>query len=242
MTLDGRRQAARGGQAARRDRALEGLRHPARRPQRLAAARRAPPGGSAYWLVDLDSTNGSSVNGQRTDAGEARATATRSRSARPSYASSGGLRGVTVVGSLAVGEALLILEDPLPRAPLPLHLADRADGEPRPAAAAGELRARARARPRGCSAAPQPPTGRLVVVSSPDAPKASATSSTPRRSRRPRRRRTTSPLERRLRLGAPRAPRAAARRRLGLGPGSTNGTYVNGAKRREAAAAAAPAT
>ena len=34
----------------RRDRPLEGLRHPARRPQRLAATRGAPPGG--FGLLD----------------------------------------------------------------------------------------------------------------------------------------------------------------------------------------------
>ena len=41
-------------------------------------------------------------------------------------------------------EALLILKIALPRPALPLHLADRPHGEPRPAAAAGELRAHAR--------------------------------------------------------------------------------------------------
>ena len=45
--------------------------------------------GAAYWLVDLGSTNGIEVNGQRVEAGEARRQATRSRSARPSSSSGG---------------------------------------------------------------------------------------------------------------------------------------------------------
>ena len=45
VTLTSRRQAPRAHQPPGRDRSLEGLRHPARRPERLAPARRAPAGG-----------------------------------------------------------------------------------------------------------------------------------------------------------------------------------------------------
>ena len=48
-----------------RPRALEGLRHPGRGPERLAAPRRGAAGGPTYWVVDLDSTNGVEGKGKR---------------------------------------------------------------------------------------------------------------------------------------------------------------------------------
>ena len=43
----------------------QGVRNPAARPERLAQARRGPPGRRGLLGVDLDSTNGMEVNGRR---------------------------------------------------------------------------------------------------------------------------------------------------------------------------------
>jgi hypothetical protein len=63
LTVDGAKHELDGGR--RVIGRVEGLRHPARRPERLAQARRGAAGGRAYWVVDLGSTNGMEVNGRR---------------------------------------------------------------------------------------------------------------------------------------------------------------------------------
>ena len=64
----------------RRDRAKPRGGHRAAGPERLAAPRRAPPRRGGWQVVDLGSTNGIKVNGQRVDTSRC-ARATRSRSA-----------------------------------------------------------------------------------------------------------------------------------------------------------------
>ena len=91
--------------------------------------------GTAYWIVDLDSTNGLEVNGMRTKRAKLR-TATRSRSARPRSRSAATSPDARVRRG---PDRAARPEDLLPRAALPLHLADRAQRVARRAHAAGEL-------------------------------------------------------------------------------------------------------
>ena len=103
-------------------------------------------------------------------------------------------------------------EDPLPAAPLPLHLADRAVREPRPPPAAGELRPDA-----GPGAGGRPDRRRRshqdrAAGLSRRAEAHPGLAHGLHRARPAERHRA----RRRLRLDAPRAPRAEARRRLGL--------------------------
>ena len=184
--------------------------------------------GSAYWLIDLDSTNGSQVNGRRTaraklESGDTITIGSTELALRAEAASSD-------VASVAVGEALLILKIAVPAAALPLHLADRAHGQPRPAAAAGELRPHPlRRRPSGCwrQRRPARQTGRLVV--SEPATVHGLDSRTGHR--RPRSARTTSPLADDDFASARHARIEPRRDGVWVSDaGSTNGTYVNGAR------------
>ena len=180
--------------------------------------------GSAYWLIDLDSTNGSSVNGHRTaraklDTGDVITIGSTELLFERRLAR------VTVIGSLAVGEALLILKILFL---LLLYLfiwrivrtASRDLRLPQesfvlaPEQAAGLLGAVEARRAR-------------VASSSPTAGSADSTRARSRSAAAPRttsRWTTTSPR---------RATPASSRRRDGVwvsDAGSTNGTYVNGAK------------
>ncbi len=179
--------------------------------------------GATYWLVDLDSTNGVEIARQARQAAQARGRDARSRSARPRSGFDrepvGG--GMPRSRSAQVETTLLVAEARVPRAPLPLHLADRPLRGARPAAAAGvdDHRSAAGGRRRARTARAEPAErGRLVVVESPaldpgDAYRARLGGGHRRargEQRRPDRRR-------RVRVGAPRAVRAAARRRLRRG-------------------------
>ena len=108
-SLDAERaHATRSTQAPTRARPLEGLRHPARRPERLAPPRRAAPGG--HDVLDRRPRLDERHRGERQARASARSstTATRSRSARPSSSSAGRPRDAR--DSIAVDEALLVLK------------------------------------------------------------------------------------------------------------------------------------
>ena len=172
--------------------------------------------GASYWIVDLDSTNGLEVNGRADEAGEARATATGSRSARPSSCSSARRRDLRLdPGRRGAPRP----EGALPRAALPLHLADRPQ---RRAATCARRRRASSSRParrrRAARAAAPRRAGRLVVVSSPvlGAATSYALDSAPLTIGRGSQN-DVAARRRRVRLGAPRARRAAPRRRLGRG-------------------------
>ena len=142
-------------------------------------------------------------------------------------------RRVTETGVARSRRSAAHPEDPLPAAPLPLHLADRAHREPRPAAPAGELRPRAGARRPGCSAARS-----LIEHRAARLPRRAASARLDSRTvdDRPRPPRTTSRSV--TTTSRRRATPAIEPRRDGVwvaDVGSTNGTYVNGAKLDEAA-------
>ena len=84
--------------------------------------------GASYWVVDLDSTNGIEVNGKRVPAREARGRRhDHGRLDRPRLRPA-----ARTVSNIDVDDGAAGPEDRVPRPPLPLHLADRAQREPRP--------------------------------------------------------------------------------------------------------------
>ena len=122
--------------------------------------------GAAYWLVDLDRRTALEVNGRRTERAKLESgdrvtlgsTEHRLR-ARASRSVRAGLRRGR--GGPAHAQARV------PRPPLPLHLADRAGRQPRPPAAAGELHPQPQQAAGLLGEAAPVQTGRLVVVRSP---------------------------------------------------------------------------
>ena len=172
--------------------------------------------GSAYWIVDLDSTNGIEVNGRRVQAREARVGRHLHRRLDRDHVLDGAR--MSLLGEHDVRERAARPEGRVPRPALSLHLAHRPHRRDRPAAAAGELHPAARARRRRDRPGGPAPAG-----------SSSMASARPRRGRRvrarrraahdrPRRAERRARSRRRVRVGAPRAHRAAARRRLGARP------------------------
>ena len=231
---------ARDHEAADGARPLARLRHPDRGPERVAAARRGAPGG--HRVLDRRPRLDERAGGERACArsGRSSTTATRSRSARPRS------RSAETLPDARVGrgpDRPARPEDLLPRAPLPLHLADRAQRVARRADAAGELHhgpaagGRRRARPAGAGRStraarrgPEPGARRgRALRARREGAHASAAA-----------RRTTSGW---TTTSSRRAHHARIEpRRDGVWVediGSTNGTYVNGT-RLDAAAEAAP--
>ena len=191
LTLDGDRARAR--QAPRRDRPLEGLRHPARRPERLAPPRRGAPGGLGLLARRPRLDERLEVNGRRTARAKLESGDTITIGSTELVFDAEARRVTARLGRGRRGAARP--EDRVPRPALPLHLADRAHRRPRPAAAAGELRS---SRPAGAGA------GCSAAAAGAPSP-AGSSSSRARRSRRARSR---------ARLGAADArPRRAERRR-----------------------------
>ena len=90
--------------------------------------------GADWWLVDLDSTNGTELNGRRVSRSKLSDGDTITLGAAELV-----VRKDADAVNIAVDEALLVAQGRLHRPALPLHLADRAQRQPR-------LRRRRRAR------------------------------------------------------------------------------------------------
>ena len=130
--------------------------------------------GAAYWILDLGSTNGLTVNGRRQQRAKLEQRATASPSARPSLSSA-----MHDCGLRRRRRGAAPTQGLLSRPPLPLHLANRAHREPRPPSPAGELRARPpQAAAAGSRRSRRLNMGRLVVLKSRRSTRTPSTGST----------------------------------------------------------------